>query len=137
MRKTVFMCGLVAALLTSITSVSYGQSTAKPVLILEKTISGMPTEAMQDVRVLTATLKPGEKSVRHTHQFPVTVYVLQGEFTLVVKGQIPIVAKAGEALVEQPGVEVYATNGSAGGDTKVVIFYASKPQTPFLVPLKD
>jgi quercetin dioxygenase-like cupin family protein len=137
MRKTLFMCGITATLLAGLTSVSHGQSPAKPIPVFEKTVAGMPTDIMQDVRVLTATLTPGQKSVRHTHQFPVTTYVLQGEFTLVVKGQAPVVVKAGEAIIEDPDVEVYAMNGSASGDTKVVIFYASKPQTPFLVPLKE
>ena len=137
MRKFMFVCGLAAALLSGTPHSSFAEATAKPTMVLEKTVTGLPTDAVQDVRVLTATIKPGEKSVRHTHQYPVTVYVLEGEFTLVVKGQAPVVAKAGEALIEQPGVEVYATNASASGDTKVVIFYVSKPKTPFLVPLKD
>lgn len=137
MRGSALISGILVLHILGLSHAAYGQNTAKPVMVLQKVVSGMPIDKQQEVRVLTATIKPGEKSVRHTHQYPVTVYVLQGEFTLVVKGQTPIVAKAGDAIVEQPGVEVYAANASATEDTKVVIFYASKPQTPFLDPLKD
>ncbi len=137
MRSLALISGLLALPILGLTEAAHGQNTAKPVMVLQKVVSGMPIDTQQELRVLTATIKPGERSVRHTHQYPVTVYVLQGEFTLVVKGQSPVTIKAGEALVEQPDVEVYATNASATEDTKVVIFYASKPQTPFLDALKD
>jgi quercetin dioxygenase-like cupin family protein len=137
MRNTAFLCGLSAAILAGLTTGSAAQAPVKPIQIFEKTIEGMPTDKQQNVRLLTATLKSGEKSVRHTHQFPVTVYVLEGELTLVVKDQAPIVTKAGEAVIEQPGMDIYAMNSRTSGDAKVVIFYASKPQTPFLVPITN
>jgi len=84
------------------------------------------------VRVLTASFKPGDKTVTHTHRFPVTVYVLEGSFTLNLKGQAPITVKAGEAMVEPPNVEMTGYNPSATEPTKVVIFYVSTPNTPFL-----
>jgi hypothetical protein len=56
-------------------------------------------------------------------------------FTLHIKGKPPTIAKAGEVVLEQPGMEATATNASATGVTKVVIFYASQPKTPFLVPI--
>jgi quercetin dioxygenase-like cupin family protein len=40
--------------------------------------------------------------VPHTHRFPVTVYVLEGAFTLELKDRPPIIVKAGEAIVEPP-----------------------------------
>jgi hypothetical protein len=40
--------------------------------------------------------------------------------------------KAGEALVEPPLVEMTGYNRSTTEPTKVVIFYVSTPDTPFL-----
>jgi len=50
--------------------------------VLREAVSGMPRGERQEIRVLTATLKPGDKTVFHTHRFPVTVYILEGAFTL-------------------------------------------------------
>jgi quercetin dioxygenase-like cupin family protein len=105
---------------------------AKPNLILQQIVDGMPRDDKQALRVLTATFKPGDKTVTHTHRFPVTVYVLEGSFTLALKGQAPVTVKAGEAMVEPPNVEMTGYNPSATEPAKVVIFYASTPNTPFL-----
>jgi quercetin dioxygenase-like cupin family protein len=108
---------------------------ARPNLVLEQVVDGLPRDAKQTVRVLTATFKPGDRTVRHTHRFPVTVYVLAGAFTLELKDRPPIVVKAGEAIVEPPNVEMTGYNRSASEPTKVVIVYVSTPDTPFLDPL--
>ncbi len=108
---------------------------ARPNLVLEQVVDGLPRDAKQTVRVLTATFKPGDRTVRHTHRFPVTVYVLEGAFTLELKDRPPIVVKAGEAFVEPPNVEMTGFNRSASELTKVVIVYVSTPDTPFLDPL--
>jgi quercetin dioxygenase-like cupin family protein len=105
---------------------------AKPNLVLQQVVDGLPRDDKQAVRVLTATFKPGDKTVHHTHRFPVTVYVLEGSFTLNLKGQAPITVKAGEAMVEPPNVEMTGYNPSTTEPTKVVIFYVSTPNTPFL-----
>jgi quercetin dioxygenase-like cupin family protein len=105
---------------------------AKPNLLLQQVTAGMPKGDKQEVRVLTATFKPGDKTVYHTHRFPVTVYVLEGAFTLELDGHAPIVVKAGEALVEPPNVAMTGYNRSTSAPTKVVIFYVSDPGTPFL-----
>ena len=108
---------------------------ARPDLVLEQVVEGLPRDARQTVRVLTATFKPGDRTVPHTHRFPVTVYVLEGAFTLELKDRAPLVVKAGEAIVEPPNVEMIGYNRSASEPTKVVIVYVSAPDTPFLDPL--
>jgi quercetin dioxygenase-like cupin family protein len=135
MRKFASALGLSAAFITSFTMFTHAQAPNKPVQILETVVNGMPEAAQQQVRVLTATMQPGEKSVRHTHPFPVTIYVMQGALTLLTDGKPTIVAKAGEAIVEQSGMAAVAANTSATDVTKVVLFYASQPNTPFLVPV--
>jgi quercetin dioxygenase-like cupin family protein len=104
---------------------------AKPNMVLQQIVEGLPKDDKQTVRVMTATFKPGDKTVYHTHRFPVTVYVLEGAFTLELEGRPPLTVKAGEAIVEPPKVPMTGYNRSAT-ETKVVIFYVSTNDTPFL-----
>jgi quercetin dioxygenase-like cupin family protein len=94
---------------------------ARPNIVLEQVVESLPRDVRQSVRVLTATFKPGDRTVAHTHRFPVTVYVIEGAFTLELKGRPPIIVKAGEAIVEPPNVEMTGYNRSASQLTKVVI----------------
>ncbi|MFG3597885.1 cupin domain-containing protein [Bradyrhizobium sp. RDI18] len=105
---------------------------AKPTMVLQQVVEGLPKDDKQTVRVMTATFKPGDKTVYHTHRFPVTVYVLEGAFTLELDGRPPLTVKAGEAMVEPPNVPMTGYNRSATEPTKVIIFYVSANDTPFL-----
>ena len=122
---------LLAATLSS-TCAAAQDSFAKPNMILREVIGGMPTGARQEVRVLTAHFAPGDKTVYHTHRFPVAVYVLEGIFTLDMEGHHTMQVKAGEAIVEPPKVKMTGYNRSTSEPTKVIIFYVSDPDTPFL-----
>ncbi len=95
----------------------------------------MPTGDRQEVRVLTATIQPGGKTPFHTHRFPVTVYIMEGTFTLELEGRPPVVLKAGESFVEPANVRMTGYNKSANEPMRVVIFYVSDPDTPFLDPV--
>ena len=127
---------LFAALFISLSSMAQAQGTARPEMILKEVVSGMPKGERQEVRVLTASIKPGDKTVFHTHRFPVTVYVLDGTFTLELEGRAPVVVKAGQAFVEPPNVKMTGYNRSSTEPLRVVIFYASDPETPFLDPIQ-
>ncbi|MGC2778116.1 MAG: cupin domain-containing protein [Bradyrhizobium sp.] len=94
-------------------------------------VAGMPTGDKQEVRVMTATLEPGDRTPRHTHRFPVTVYVLQGTFTLELEGRDPVSAQAGEAMIEPPHVKMTGLNPSATEPTRLAMVYVSDPDTPF------
>ena len=61
--------------------------------------------------------------------------MLEGAFTLELKGMPPRVVKAGEAMVEPPNSEMTGYNRSTTEMTKVAIFYVSKADAPFLNPL--
>jgi quercetin dioxygenase-like cupin family protein len=123
------------ALVFSSASMAQEQSTAKPPPpLLREIVQGMPKGERQEVRVLTATLKPGERTPFHTHRFPVTAYVLEGTFTLEMEGRAPVTAKAGQAIVEPPQVKMTGYNRSSTEPMRVVIFYVSDPDTPFLDP---
>src|SRR5258708_9308262 len=99
---------------------------------MSKIMQGKAKGDRQEMRVLTASFKPGDKTVTHTHRFPVTVYVLEGSFTLALTGQAPVTVKTGEAMVEPPNVEMTGYNPSVTEPTKVVLFYVGTPTTPVL-----
>lgn len=115
---------------------AYSQSVARPNLLLKEVVTGMPQGVTQEVKVLTAELKPGDKTVFHTHRFPVTVYILEGAFTLEMEGRPAVTVKAGQSMVEPPNVKMTGYNKSATETMKVVIFYVSDPKGPFLDPIK-
>ncbi|QPC85442.1 cupin domain-containing protein [Mesorhizobium sp. NBSH29] len=133
MRSAFAACLLSAMALTPASAGEGGF--AKPTLVIEQPVAGMPSGSAQSVRVLTATFKPGDRTVPHTHRYPVTVYVLEGAFTLEVKGEQPVIVKAGEAMVEPADSEMIGYNRT-DGETRVVIFYLSKPAEPFLDAMK-
>jgi quercetin dioxygenase-like cupin family protein len=127
---------LITALFIGLPSMAQAQSTARPEIILKEVVSGMPKGERQEVRVLTASLKPGDKTVFHTHRFPVTVFILEGAFTLELEGRAPVIVKAGQAFVEPPNVKLTGYNRSSTEPLRLVIFYTSDPDTPFLDPIQ-
>ena len=123
----------LAALVVPLTSVAQERGPAKPPPpVLREVVQGMPKGEKQEVRVIVATLKPGETTPFHTHRYPVTAYVLEGTFTLEMEGRPPVTAKAGQAIVEPPQVKMTGYNRSTTEPMRVVIFYVSDPDTPFL-----
>lgn len=112
-----------------------GRLAAPSLALREPSVTGMPRSRTQEVRVLTATFEPGDRTVFHQHRSPVTVYVLEGHFTLELEGRAPIVVGPGEAFVEPPEVPHTGYNRSATERLRVVVFYVSEPETPFLDPL--
>ena len=105
---------------------------ARPHLVLREAVQGMPRGETQEVRVLSATFQPGDRTVFHTHRSPVTVYVLEGQFTLELEGRAPVTVAAGQSYVEPPQVRMTGYNRSTTQPLRVVIFYVSEPGTPFL-----
>lgn len=105
---------------------------ARPHMVLREAVQGMPRGETQEVRVLTATFQPGDRTVFHTHRSPVTVYVLEGQFTLELEGRAPVTVAAGQSYVEPPQVRMTGHNRSTTQPLRVLIFYVSEPGTPFL-----
>ena len=133
MRSSMSIGLALVAVVISLPSSAQEQSTAKPPPpILREIVQGMPKGERQEVRVLVATVKPGDKTPFHTHRFPVTVYVLEGTFTLEMEGRAPVSATAGQSIVEPPQVKMTGYNHSSTEPSRVVIFYVSDPDTPFL-----
>jgi quercetin dioxygenase-like cupin family protein len=103
-----------------------------PTPVLDTEVAGMPSAPLQEIRVLTAEVGPGQVTVHHTHRFPVTTYVLDGAMTFTLAGQDPVTVAAGQAFIEPPDTGVTGENPSASAPAHVVMFYVSDPATPFL-----
>lgn len=132
MKSLLLFAHCLVALSVGLPSAGLAQSTAKPDLVFNEVVTGMPRGENQAVRVLTASFKPGDKTVFHTHRSPVTVYILEGAFTLELEGRAPVVVKAGQAFVEPPNVKMTGYNRSTTEPLRLIIFYVSEPDTPFL-----
>jgi len=111
------------------------QEPSKPNLVLREVVQGMPQSERQEVQVLTATIAPGQSTVFHTHRFPVTVYMLEGAFTLEMEGRERVTVRAGQSMVEPPNIRMTGFNRSATETIRLVIFYVAEPGTPFLHPI--
>ena len=136
MRNSIGITLALAALVVPLTSVAQERGPAKPPPpVLREIVQGMPKGEKQEVRVIVATLKPGETTPFHMHRYPVTAYVLEGTFTLEMEGRPPVTARAGQAIVEPPQVKMTGYNRSSTEPLRVVIFYVSDPDTPFLDPV--
>ena len=123
-----------AVLLISLVAMAQEQGVIKPQLLLSEVIQGMPKGDKQEVRVLTASFKPRDKTMFHTHRFPVTVYVLEGAFTLEMEGREPVTVKAGQATTMPSRVKMTGYNRSSTDPLRLVIFNVSDPGTPYLDP---
>lgn len=137
MNKTTSTFLIIGLIVTSSAAYPGQHGSAKPEMIAKSDLAGMPTAARQEIRVLTATLEPGQRSVFHTHRSPVTTFVLDGALTLEVEGKSAVVYKAGKVVFEEPGVPTTAYNASASDTAKVLIFYLSDLDTPFLDPISQ
>ena len=127
---------LVALLAIQASTAQEGGPAKPPPPLLQEIVQGMPRGERQEVRVIQATLQPGESTPFHSHRFPVTAYVLEGSFTLEVEGRAPVVVNAGQAIVEPPQAKMTGYNRSDSVPMRVVIFYVSDPDTPFLDPMQ-
>ena len=134
MKRSILGAILAVGVAFCVSAVAQEKALAKPNLVLKETVQGMPNGKSQEVRVLTASFNPGDQTPFHTHRFPVTVYVLEGTFTLEFDGQKPLAVKAGQAIVEPPNVKMTGYNRSTSEPLRVMIVYVSDPDTPFLDP---
>ncbi|PYL81223.1 MAG: hypothetical protein DMF21_05975 [Verrucomicrobia bacterium] len=135
MNKWRSFCLAFAVLLVRSPAMAQEQSVVKPQLLLSEIVQGMPKGDRQEVRVLMASFQPGDKTLFHTHRFPVTVYVLEGAFTLEMEGREPVTVKAGQAMIMPPQVKMTGYNRSSTDPLRLVIFNVGDPDTPFLDPV--
>ena len=135
MNKWRSFCLAFAVLLVSLVAMGQEQGVVKPQLLLSEIVQGMPKGEKQEVRVLTANFQPRDKTLFHTHRFPVTVYVLEGAFTLEIEGREPVTVKAGQAMTMPAHVKMTGYNRSSTDPLRLVLFNVSNPDTPYLDPV--
>src|SRR5437773_10568419 len=124
-----------AVLVVSLVAMAQEPGVVKPQLLQSEIVQGMPKGERQEVRVLTATFQPRDKTMFHTHRFPVTVYVLEGAFTLEMEGREPVTVNAGHVMIMPPHVKMTGYNRSSTNPLRLVIFNVSDPGTPYLDPI--
>ena len=135
MNKLRIFCPGFAVLIVSLIAVAQEQGVVKPRLLLREIVEGMPKAQTQEVRVLNVNFHPGDRTLFHTHRFPVTVYVLEGAFTMEMEGREPVTVKAGQAMMMPAHVRMTGYNRSSTDQLRLVAFYVSDPDTPFLDPI--
>lgn len=136
MHKTMDARSAIAGLSVGVTTSAGESGMAKLTPIHRDVVGGMPMSARQEIRVLFATLLPGDRTPYHTHRFPVTVYVTEGVFTLELDDREPVHIKAGEAFIEPPHISMTGRNLSSETPARMAIFYVCAPDTPFADPVE-
>ena len=127
---------MTAGLTVGVTRSAQDSGMAKLTPLHREVVSGMPALAEQEVRVLFATLLPGDVTPYHSHRFPVTVFVTEGTFTLALDGREPVTIEAGQAFVEPAGLNMTGYNK---GDVpaRMALFYVCEPDAPFADPVAN
>lgn len=125
---------MTAALSVGVTRTAQDRGMARLTPLHRETVQGLPTVPDQEIRVLFATLLPGDVTPYHSHRHPVTVYMLEGTFTLALDGRDPVEIKAGQVFVEPSGVNM---TGHNRGDVpaSMALFYVCEPDEPFADPV--
>ncbi|TIP70230.1 MAG: cupin domain-containing protein [Mesorhizobium sp.] len=134
MHKTMEVGSAISGLTVGVTTSARETGAAKLQVLHREVTAAMPKASDQEIRVLLATLEPGDCTPYHSHRFPVTVYMLEGTFTLELDGRETVTVKAGEIFVEPPLVKMTGRNLDARQTARMVLFYVSDPDMPFADP---
>ncbi len=126
---------MTAGLNVGVTRSAQDSGMAKLTPLHREVLAGLPQTTEQEVRVLLATLLPGDVTPYHSHRFPVTVYMLQGAFTLELDDREPVLIEAGKTYVEPAGVNMTGRNDGKG-PARMALFYVCEPDAPFADPIE-
>jgi quercetin dioxygenase-like cupin family protein len=78
------------------------------------------------------TLAPGYVGGRHYHSGPVTVYILEGTFTIDEDGKPQRTFQAGQIYEEPIGTPMQARNLSTSQPSRILVVQVSKPGEPLM-----
>lgn len=78
------------------------------------------------------TLAPGYVGGRHYHTGPVTVYILEGAFTIDEEDKPQRTFRAGEVYEEPIGTPMQARNLSASEPSKILVVQVTKQGEPLM-----
>lgn len=133
MHETTDIETMTAGLAVGVTRSAQDSGMAKLTPLHREVARGMPTVQDQEIRVLFATLLPGDVTPYHSHRHPVTVYMMEGVFTLELDACDPIDVTAGQVFVEPSGVNMTGRNNGRV-PARMVLFYVCEPDEPFADP---
>lgn len=126
---------MIAGLSVGVTRTAQDSGMAKLTPLHREVVETMPKSASQEVRVLFANLLPGDVTPYHSHRFPVTVYMLEGTFTLALDDRPePVVVAAGQVFVEPAHVSMTGYN-KGHVPARMALFYVCEPDAPFADPV--
>ena len=108
---------------------------AKLMPLHREVVQGMPRAGEQEVRVLFATLLPGDRTPHHSHRFPVTVFMFEGTFTLELEGRAPVEIAAGHVFVEPADIAMTGFN-KGKIPARMALFYVCEPDAAFADPVE-
>lgn len=135
MHKTMDVTAATAGLTVGLTASMQDSGAAKLRAIHREVASHLPRADRQEVRVLLAHLDPGDRTPSHSHRHPVTVFMLQGTFTLELEDRPePVAVRQGEVFIEPAHVKMTGRNLDPGIAATMVLFYVCDPDTPFADP---
>ncbi len=134
MRDDISVKTMIAGLTVGLTRSARDGGVAALTPLHREVVRGMPSQSEQEVRVLSATLQPGDVTPYHSHRYPVTVYMLEGTFTLALDEREPVAIEAGQVFVEPAGINMTGFNK---GDVpaRMTLFYVCEPGVPFADPV--
>ena len=120
----------ISALEVGATTSAATTGMAKLKVLHREVTRGLPQSDAQEIRVLVATLEPGDHTPRHSHRFPVTVFMISGQFTLELDGREPVILSRGDTFIEPSLVPMTGYNRGQE-TTTMALFYVSDPDVPF------
>ena len=135
MHKVMDVHKAIAGTQVGVTTSAGFTGVAKLTVLHKELTDALPNGGMQEIRVIVARLEPGDSTPYHSHRFPVSVYMLEGIFTLDLDGRNPIAISAGQVFIEPSGVKMTGRNLSSDSPAVMVLFYVSDPETPFADPV--
>jgi quercetin dioxygenase-like cupin family protein len=124
---------MTAGLNVGVTRSAQDSGMAKLTPLHREIVAGLPVTAEQEVRVLFATLLPGDVTPYHSHRFPVTVFILEGAFTLELDDRAPVLIESGQVYVEPAGIKMTGRN-KGNTPARMALFYVCEPDAPFADP---
>ena len=136
MLETTDVRTAIAALEVGATRSGKAEGMAALTPLHREVVAGMPRSENQEVRVILATLQPGDVTPYHSHRFPVTVYVTEGVFRLELDGREPVEIHPGEVFVEPPHINMTGRNPNPKTTARMALFYVCDPDTPFADPVE-
>ena len=121
---------MIAGLKVGVTQSAQDSGMAKLLPLHREVVQGMPKGLEQEIRVLFATLLPGDVTPYHSHRHPVTVFMLEGTFTLELDGRDRVEIEAGKVFIEPAKTNMTGSNRGTI-PARMALFYACEPDAPF------